>query len=435
MRAAFAPIQAWAAEQAFRPLAGRGHGAEPVQENLPGIGDGAAIAIKFDAALANQRIGNTNPESSGEVVVAGPSQPESLVTRPSADRGPHWAVARPAGKLRYGLQQVCDVSGRKPMEAVPPMLFHEDQARIQQPCKVPARGLRGDASLAREFACSQRSAIHQGVQHACPSRVPDQGANLGESIGAEHGARSKQRAACSGCTTGCYGPLRSIAIAGAPMSPQPEPAPERQTMDYLPSLATIAGLVLLGCISPGPNFMVVTSTAMSVSRGAGVFAALGVALASLTWASLAVVGLALVLQQAAWLFTALRLAGAGYFVYLGIKIIVGARKPMPLPGRDAALAYAASSVRSGFLTSMTNPKAAAFFGSLFAVTLPVGAPAWVYGATLAIVTALSIAWHCGLALFFSLSRVQAAYRRFKAAISAVMGGVLVLLGVRLLVTR
>jgi len=92
-------------------------------------------------------------------------------------------------------------------------------------------------------------------------------------------------------------------------------------------------------------------------------------------------------------------------------------------------------VRSGFLTSMTNPKAAAFFGSLFVVTLPVGAPPWVYGATLAIVTALSAAWHCGLALFFSLGPVQAAYRRFKAAISTAMGGVLVLLGVRMLVAQ
>jgi len=206
-------------------------------------------------------------------------------------------------------------------------------------------------------------------------------------------------------------------------------------MEYLPSLATIAGLVLLGCISPGPNFLVVTSTAMSVSRGAGLAAGLGVALASRTWAFLAVAGLALVLQQAAWLFTALRLAGAGYLVYLGIKIILGARKPMPLPGRSGAAASAASNVRSGFLTSMTNPKAAAFFSSLFVVTLPVGAPAWVYGAVLVIVTVLSTAWHCGLALFFSLGPVQAAYRRFKAAISTVMGGVLVLLGVRLLVAR
>jgi len=206
-------------------------------------------------------------------------------------------------------------------------------------------------------------------------------------------------------------------------------------MQYVPSLLTIAGLVLLGCISPGPNFLVVTATAMLVSRRAGVLAGLGVALASLTWAFLAVAGLALVLQHAAWLLTAIRVAGAGYLIYLGSKIIISARKPIPVPSKGEVIASAASNVRSGYLTSMTNPKAAAFFGSLFVVTLPVDAPIWVYGATLAIVTALSTGWHCGLALFFSLSPVQTAYRRFKAAISTVMGGVLILLGVRLLVTR
>ena len=57
-------------------------------------------------------------------------------------------------------------------------------------------------------------------------------------------------------------------------------------MDYTSSLATIAGVVLLGCLSPGPNFLVVTSRALTMSRQAGMLAGLGVALASLTWASL-----------------------------------------------------------------------------------------------------------------------------------------------------
>jgi threonine efflux protein len=206
-------------------------------------------------------------------------------------------------------------------------------------------------------------------------------------------------------------------------------------VDYAPSLVTIAGVFLLGCLSPGPNFLVVTSRAVTASRQAGVLAGLGVALASLTWASLTIAGLALVLQHAAWLLTALRLIGAAYLIYLGIKTILGARRPLPAQGAALADASPWLDVWSGFLTSMTNPKAAAFFGSLFVVTLPIHAPMWVYGLTLAIVATLSAAWHCGLALFFSLGPVQAAYRRSKATVSTVMGGVLVLLGIRLLVAR
>jgi len=206
-------------------------------------------------------------------------------------------------------------------------------------------------------------------------------------------------------------------------------------LDYAPSLVTIAGVFLLGCLSSGPNFLVVTSRAVTISRRAGVLAGLGVALASLAWASLTLAGLSLVLQHAAWLLTALRLAGAVYLIYLGARTILGACRPMPDRNAAAFNTPAWRDVWSGFLTSMTNPKAVAFFGSLFVVTLPVAAPGWVYGLTLAIVATLSTAWHCGLALFFSLGPVQAAYRRSKAMVSTVLGSVLVLLGIRLLSAR
>ena len=206
-------------------------------------------------------------------------------------------------------------------------------------------------------------------------------------------------------------------------------------MEYLPTLATIAGVFLLGCLSPGPNFLVVTSKAMAVSRRAGVFAGLGVASASLTWAFLTIICLTFVLHHAAWLFTVLRLVGSGYLFYLGARTIIGAHRPVPLSKAGRSRPSVSGDVWSGFLTSMTNPKAAAFFGSLFVVTLPTDAPVWVYGMTLATVAVLSAAWHCSLALFFSLRSVQSAYQRSRRTISTAMGGVLILLGVRLLVTR
>ncbi len=127
--------------------------------------------------------------------------------------------------------------------------------------------------------------------------------------------------------------------------------------------------------------------------------------------------------------------GAAYLLYLGTKTIIGAHRPLPLPATGTDHPSASSDVWSGFLTSMTNPKAAAFFGSLFVVTLPTDAPVWVYGVTLVIVAVLSTAWHCSLALFFSLHSVQNAFQRARKPISTVMGGVLILLGARLLVAR
>jgi threonine efflux protein len=107
-----------------------------------------------------------------------------------------------------------------------------------------------------------------------------------------------------------------------------------------------------------------------------------------------------------------------------------------LPGSASAIGAGSwRALRRGYFASMTNPKAAAFFGSMFIVTIPLSAPLWVYLTALALIAMISTTWHCGLALFFSSELIQKAYGRAKTAIDVVVGAVLVLLGVRLLASR
>ena len=96
-------------------------------------------------------------------------------------------------------------------------------------------------------------------------------------------------------------------------------------MDYIGVLMTITGVLALGVMSPGPNFAIVTSTTMAVSRRAGVLTGLGLAAASFTWALLAVAGLGLLIAHAGWVYTAVRLAGAAYLIWIGAKMVLGAR--------------------------------------------------------------------------------------------------------------
>ena len=81
-------------------------------------------------------------------------------------------------------------------------------------------------------------------------------------------------------------------------------------------------------VSPGPNFAIVTSTATSVSRRAGLLTALGLAAATGTWVLLAVAGVGVLLAQVPWVFATVKAAGAAYLIWLGIKMILGARKRM-----------------------------------------------------------------------------------------------------------
>ena len=207
-------------------------------------------------------------------------------------------------------------------------------------------------------------------------------------------------------------------------------------MEYLGVLGGIAGLFLLACLSPGPVWLVITSTSISVSRRAGVLTGLGVAGATLTWATVAMLGFGLLLAQLTWLTTAIKLAGAAYLVWIGARMIAGARHPPPAAGPLPIATYEGwTALRRGYLASITNPKAAALFGSIIVVMLPGHAPDWVYAAAVALLAVLSAGWHCGLAVVFSVASVQAGYRRAKAKIDTAIGAVLIALGGRLAVSQ
>ena len=203
-------------------------------------------------------------------------------------------------------------------------------------------------------------------------------------------------------------------------------------MDYVETLATLAGVMTLSAISPGPNFVIVSSTAMRVSRKAGLLSGLGLAGASLTWTLLAISGLGLLLSHAAWVYQVVRVVGALYLIYIGGKMVLGARKPLNLSisGRQITPWEA---MRKAYLVSMSNPKSVAFYGSIFALMVPRSAPLWFYCAIVAVAAVVSASWYCTVALLFSKDAVRQRFARVKTAAETVMGICLVGLGGRLII--
>lgn len=206
-------------------------------------------------------------------------------------------------------------------------------------------------------------------------------------------------------------------------------------MTYIPQLAAVAGVMLLACISPGPDLIAVTSHALA-KRRAGLFAATGIATSHALWAVLAIFGLGLILAKLAWLYEAIRITGAVYLLYLGGKTLAGLRRPVKQAEVNAQLVQSdRQAYRRGLFVGLTNPKGAAFFGSLFVTVLPAHAPMWVHGATLAIVTTVSLSWFIAMAFLFSTNRVQVGYTRLRRPIDAVLGTVLLGLGTKLAMDR
>ena len=87
-------------------------------------------------------------------------------------------------------------------------------------------------------------------------------------------------------------------------------------MEYAATFATLFVTLILVAASPGPAFVMVSQQALSHSRKAGLFAAAGLTVGSLVWVAMVLFGIAVIMREAAWLYTGLRIAGGLYLIYL-----------------------------------------------------------------------------------------------------------------------
>ena len=102
-------------------------------------------------------------------------------------------------------------------------------------------------------------------------------------------------------------------------------------MNQLLPLLGIAGALAVGVVSPGPSFVMVARTAVSLSRFEGVAAAFGMGLGGACFALAALAGLQALLLAVPTLFIVLKVAGGLYLAYLGVRIWLG-RAPAAVDG-------------------------------------------------------------------------------------------------------
>ncbi len=204
-------------------------------------------------------------------------------------------------------------------------------------------------------------------------------------------------------------------------------------MTYAVVLGSVFVVHVLAMLSPGPNVLVVTQTAASRSRRAGVLVALGVASGAALWSGAALLGLSLLFAQVAGLYGALTLLGGVYLLYIAVRLWRGADRPLVLtPGEQASAQSDAQAYQLGLLTNLTNPKALVFYGSIFAALLTPDLPTWVKAAAFSIIVANSTLWHVALACLFSTESTQRFYQRAKGWIDRIAALALALLGLRLM---
>jgi threonine/homoserine/homoserine lactone efflux protein len=117
-----------------------------------------------------------------------------------------------------------------------------------------------------------------------------------------------------------------------------------------------AGLALN--LTPGPDMLYVAARGASEGRAAGVVSALGIGVGTLVHVTLVAAGLAALLAAVPVAYLALRLGGAAYLVYLGVRALRGGPQT---PVAELAPASLGAIFRQGVITNVLNPKVALFF--------------------------------------------------------------------------
>ncbi len=207
-------------------------------------------------------------------------------------------------------------------------------------------------------------------------------------------------------------------------------------MEHAVALLGLAVVHLLAVASPGPSTVLVIQTSAVAGRRGGLLAAFAMMVGALAWAAAALYGLQALFARFEWLYVGFRIGGALFLLYLAVMIWRHAKDPLPALPEIAVDRTAHMTGWQGFmralLLQLSNPKIMVFFGSIFLSVLPQDTPGWMDGAVLAIVAANEFCWFALLALLFSGGPARAFYRRAKVWLDRVMGGVLGLLGLRLI---
>ena len=202
------------------------------------------------------------------------------------------------------------------------------------------------------------------------------------------------------------------------------------------TIVAFAAMTALLVMSPGPNGVLVAKTVPTSGRGAGFANIGGFVAAFFVHGTFAILGLSVLLLQSANLFTAVKLAGAAYLVWIGIKALRDAWRGMP-----AALTHVAPARRrrtlvkafgEGFLTHALNPTVAMFYIAAFPQFVPPESvsPLAAY-ALVAVHAALNVAWFGPMVLLFGRLSTLARSGRMQRAIKGLTGVVFVGFGFKL----
>ena len=202
------------------------------------------------------------------------------------------------------------------------------------------------------------------------------------------------------------------------------------------NVVAFVGVAAVIVVLPGPDMALVLRNGVAHGRRGAVATALGINAGLLVWALAAALGIAAILRASGTAFTILKLAGAAYLVWLGIRALHDAWRGSSSDSSERPPRRKNSPFRQGLLSNLFNPKIALVYTTLIPQFVDRGGSEIAQTFLLAgIFIAMGLVWLTGYALLIAKIGELLKRSSVRRLVNAVAGTMLTALGVRLAFER
>ncbi|KAF3999772.1 LysE family translocator [Glaciimonas immobilis] len=204
------------------------------------------------------------------------------------------------------------------------------------------------------------------------------------------------------------------------------------------SLSLFCLTVLLLNATPGPDTAYIVGRSVAQGRSAGMMSAFGITAGCLIHATLSAFGLTALLAASASSLMLIKLAGGGYLIYLGLKMLLKKGDAVTTKANSGAARTHSTIFLQALMTNVLNPKVILFFLSFFPLFVKPDSPHKILAFLLlgSIFASLSLCWNSGTALLAgTVSRHASNNPHIKLWLERTVGAAFIALGVKLAFTK
>ena len=197
----------------------------------------------------------------------------------------------------------------------------------------------------------------------------------------------------------------------------------------------IVGAHLLAVMSPGPDFVMITTRTLQSGKKAGMFVAFGLGIGILWHSIFALFGLSYIIEKSIVVFTIIKVIGSLYLLWMAWHLLQSKKTQSDemVSNRKHKIS-AWQNIKTGFLTNILNPKASLFFLAVFSQVVSPHTSLLIKSLYASEMVTMTVVWFSLVAWTVDKQTVRRMYMQIKHWIDRSMGVVLAALGLRLLFT-